>query len=119
MGILTDVKKSLGLAEAYDAFDAELIMYINTALSTLNELGVGPAVGVTLEDGDEEWDILELTSVQDGTVRTYVSLRARMLLDPPSTSFHISAMERQIEQFEWRLNTQREWENDPVDPLEV
>ena len=40
--ILTSVKKLLGLAEGYTAFDADLIMHINSVLMILNQMGVGP-----------------------------------------------------------------------------
>ena len=41
--ILTSVKKMLGIAEEYDHFDADLIMHINSVLTILGQLGVGPA----------------------------------------------------------------------------
>jgi hypothetical protein len=39
-----------------------------------------------------------------------------MLFDPPGTSFLLTSMEKQIQEFEWRLSTKREWLLDPVDP---
>jgi hypothetical protein len=41
-------------------------------------------------------------------VRTYVFLRVRMLFDPPTTSFHIEAMDKQILEHEHRLSYFRE-----------
>ena len=40
--ILTSVKKSLGITEEYEHFDADILMHINTALMTLTQIGVGP-----------------------------------------------------------------------------
>ena len=40
--ILTSVKKLLGLTEEYTAFDADLIMHINSVLMILRQMGVGP-----------------------------------------------------------------------------
>lgn len=43
-------------------------------------------------------------------VRTYVYLKVRMLFDPPTTSFHKDAMDKQISEYEWRLSVYRESE---------
>ena len=40
--ILTSVKKLLGLPADYEAFDPDIIMYINTVLMILSQMGVGP-----------------------------------------------------------------------------
>lgn len=39
--ILTSVKKLLGLPADYEAFDPDIIMYINTVLMILSQMGVG------------------------------------------------------------------------------
>ena len=44
--ILTSVKKLLGLTEEYTAFDADLIMHINSVLMILRQMGVGPPGGL-------------------------------------------------------------------------
>ena len=43
--ILNDIKKLLGIMESYEHFDADIIIHINTAFSTLTQLGVGPSEG--------------------------------------------------------------------------
>ena len=53
--ILTSVKKMLGIAEEYDHFDADLIMHINSVLTILGQLGVGPDEGFFIEDDGAEW----------------------------------------------------------------
>lgn len=113
--ILTSTKKNLGLAEDYTVFDQDIITYINGAFSTLTSLGVGPVAGFMIEDATTEWADFIGTDNELNQVKTYITLRARMLFDPPATSFHISAMEKQIEEIEWRLNVHRE-ETEWVDP---
>ena len=39
--ILTSIKKLLGIAEEYEHFDPDIVMYINSAFSVLTQLGVG------------------------------------------------------------------------------
>lgn len=123
--ILISTKKILGIAEDYTVFDLDIITHINTAFSTLAQLGVGPARGFMIEDETAEWaDFIndypqsyELPSddLQYNSVKSYVFLKVRQLFDPPQTSYLISATQKQIEELEWRLNTHRE-ETEWVDP---
>lgn len=106
--ILTSTKKVLGLAEDYTAFDEDVIIYINGVFSTLNQLGIGPDAGFMIENADAEWSDFLGDDLRLNNIKTYIYLRVRMLFDPPSTSFLIAAMEKQIEELEWRINVQRE-----------
>jgi len=114
--ILNSTKKVLGIAEDYTVFDVDVIMHINSALSTLTQLGVGPAEGFTVEDAGDEWeDFVDPDDHQYNAVKSYVYLKVRMIFDPPSTSYLIAAQQKQIEELEWRLNVHRE-ETGWVDP---
>ncbi len=117
--ILTSTKKILGIAEDYTVFDLDIITHINTAFSTLTQLGVGPSPGFMIEDDTAVWEDFIGADLELHAVKSYVFLRVRMLFDPPQTSYLISAQERQIEQLEWRLNVHREaslWvDPNPVD----
>ena len=117
--ILTSTKKILGIAEAYTAFDLDIMVHINSAFSVLCQLGVGPAEGFAIEDDTAVWNDFIGETQGIIMVKSYVFLKVRMLFDPPSTSFHITAMEQQIKEYEWRLNTQREWNRDPNDPMSL
>lgn len=108
MSILNSVKKVLGLAEDYTVFDEDVIMHINTAFSTLTQLGVGPPEGFMIEDATAEWDAFIVDDIQYNSVKSYVFLKVAMLFDPPQTSYLIAAKEKQIEELEWRLNVHRE-----------
>jgi hypothetical protein len=109
--ILTSVKKVLGLAEDYEIYDLDIAMHINTALSTLTQLGIGPEDGFAIEDKTDTWDDF-LQGVGSRArlngVKTYVCLRVRLVFDPPATSFAIDSFQKQIQELEWRLNVQRE-----------
>jgi hypothetical protein len=115
--ILKSTKKILGIAEDYTVFDLDIITHINSAFSTLTQLGVGPVEGFIIEDDAALWtDFIDVdVDFQWNSVKSYVFLRVRMLFDPPQTSYLISASERQIQELEWRLNIHRE-ETDWVDP---
>lgn len=108
--ILDDIKRPLGLEIDYDVFDPEIQMHINSVFATLFQLGVGPKTqAFFLETGDETWasffaDVVEGPNLQ--SVRTYIYMKVRLVFDPPTTSFAITAIEKQVQEMEWRLNVQ-------------
>ncbi len=106
--ILISTKKILGVDANYTAFDLDIITHINSALSTLDQIGVGPVLGFAIEDDSAVWADFALPQKQLSMVRTYVYLKTRLLFDPPATSFLIGAMEKQIQEFEWRLGVYRD-----------
>ncbi len=106
--ILNSVKQALNLNADYTPFDQDVIMYINSAFSTLNQLGVGPAEGFMIDDATANWtDFLE-DDPRYNSVKLFVTLSSRMAFDPPTTSYHTSAMQRQLDELVWRISTQRE-----------
>jgi hypothetical protein len=113
--ILTSTKKILGIADDYTVFDLDIITHINSAFSTLTQLGVGPPSGFMIEDATVEWSDFIGDDLQYNSVKSYVFLRVRQLFDPPATSYLIAAYEKQLAELEWRLNTHRE-EAGWVDP---
>lgn len=106
--ILTSTKKILGIEASYTAFDLDIITHINSVFSTLNELGIGPVNGYMIGDAGDLWTDFLAGNPKLNSVKTYVFLRVRLLFDPPSTSFHITALLEEVKQLEWRLNVQRE-----------
>jgi len=111
--ILTETKLVLGISEDVTVFDTDVRMHINSALGTLNQLGIGPEGGLEVVDAEQTWADFLVTDLQLSPVKTYVHLRVKLLHDPPSSSWAIVAMKEQIEQLEWRLNVVREDEIPP------
>lgn len=106
--ILTSVKKMLGIVEEYEHFDADLIMHINTVLSILTQLGVGPSEGFTIEDKSQTWsDFVRLNSGLDA-VKSFVYLKVRLLFDPPLSSGVTESINRMVGELEWRLKVAAE-----------
>lgn len=115
--ILTSTKKVLGVGADYTAFDQDILTHINATFGVLNQLGIGPANGFMIEDDTTEWAEYTTDLTMLGMVKSYIYLKVKMLFDPPTTSFHLDAANKQIEQLEWRLSVHREWLLDPVDPM--
>lgn len=105
--ILESTKKNVGIDAGYTAFDPDILMHINTALSTLTQLGIGPLEGLYVEDASVKWDDFFGGDPRLAAVRSYVTLRVRLLFDPPATSFAIDAIKEQIKEMEWRLEVAR------------
>lgn len=101
--ILTSIKKMLGITEEYEHFDADLIMYINSAFMILTQMGVGPSEGFRIEDKTSDWD--EFVSSEDNleSVKTYVYMKVKLMFDPPTSSAVMESMKNMISEFEWRL----------------
>jgi hypothetical protein len=102
--ILETTKKNLGIAPEYKAFDLDIITHINSALSVLEQIGVGPVGGLFITDETETWDHLLGSDPRLNAVKTLVYLKVRLIFDPPATSFVIAAFEKQIEELTWRVN---------------
>lgn len=115
--ILTSVKKLLGIPEEAIHYDFDIIIFINSAFSTLNQLGIGPKEGFMIEDAESKWD--DFIGNQTATekivqsedfkkllqcVKQYVFQKVKIAFDPPSTSFHLEAINKQISELEWRMS---------------
>lgn len=101
--ILTSIKKMLGIIEEDESFDIDIIIHINTAFSTLTQLGVGPKEGFVIRDKTTLWtDFIDDIRLEN--VRSYIYLKVRQVFDPPTNSSVLDAISRQISELEWRMN---------------
>ncbi len=113
--ILTSVKKVLGIPSDYEHFDRDILLHLNTVMSILNQLGVGPEEGFIVEDDSTLWSDLfdgDIDTNKMMYVKSYVCLRVRLLFDPPTSSGAIDAMERQMRELEWRITVTRDPRDD-------
>lgn len=120
--ILKSTKKILGIAADYTVFDHDIITHINTAFTTLTQLGVGPDEGFMIEDDRALWEDFIEDDLQYNSVKSYVFLKVKTLFDPPTTSYLISSANEQIRELEWRLNVHREnitWVDPALTPVIV
>lgn len=118
--ILTSTKKILGITEDYEVFDPDVIMFINSALGTLNQLGIGPEDGFSISDAAPTWVDFLGTDKRLEMAKQYVYLQVRVVFDPPDTGWLADAFAKQIEQLGWRLNVVREsdaWQDPDPTPV--
>lgn len=104
--ILSSVKKQLGAEIDYEHFDPEIILNINAAFATLNQLGVGPKNGFSITGEDEVWtDYIADNDNVLNLVKPYVYLKVKCIFDPPQVSYVLDTYQQMINEYEWRLKT--------------
>ena len=106
--ILDSTKSSLGVLITDDAFEIELKIAINSALMSLNQLGIGPAEPLVITGSDETWEDLLGTSTNLESAKAYILLKTKLMFDPPANSYAFDAIERQLKEIEFRLQGQIE-----------
>jgi hypothetical protein len=107
MGILTDIKTMLGLREI-DAFDSELIIYINSAFSVLQQRKVGPSPQIEINE-TTDWSVWDEWSVNIKMIREYAFLSVKIIFDSQSmTGTNLEAHKNRKAELEWRLQVNSE-----------
>ena len=112
--ILTSIKKLLGLTEEYTPFDPDITMHINSVLTILTQLGIGPEDGFYITDATQTWANYLGDDKSIESVKSYIYAKVKLIFDPPQSGTHIQALESLISEFEWRLMIAK----DPVPPVQ-
>lgn len=102
--ILLSIKKLLGIDTEYDIFDQDLIMHINSTLSILNQLGIGPVNGFSISDSSAVWSDFINNDPRLESVKSFVYMKVKLLFDPPTNSALIESTNKLISELEWRLS---------------
>jgi hypothetical protein len=101
--ILTSIKKMIGVDMTYTYFDPEIVMHINTVLSVLTQLGVGPTEGFSIQDENAIWSDFVGENPNLDLIKTFMGLKVKLFFDPPQASAHIEAINRQCDELEFRI----------------
>ena len=79
--ILEDVKKALGIVPGYDAFD---------------DAQLGPKCLGIIEK-ESQWSVFPDVN-DEAAIKSYISLKVRLMFDPPGNSFLVTAYQKLIEE---------------------
>lgn len=102
--ILTSIKEDLQIDESNEEFDVTILGHINTAISYLHQMGIGPSKGFLVTGKDDTWgQLLGSEMALLASARTYIYISTKLVFDPPASSAIIDSMNRQKNEAEWRL----------------
>ena len=101
--VLLSTKQMLGISPEDTSFDVNVIMSINTALTTLMDLGLTEVEDEIVIDDIMTWDDLLGGRTDIEYVKTYIYQKVKMIFDPPTSTAAIDAMQRSISELEWRI----------------
>ena len=101
--ILLAIKKLLNVPADLDHFDQDLLIHINSALSVVNQLGLGPSEGLVIAGPEETWAQLKLDSTKIELVKTYIYLKVKSVFDPRTIGAVSQSLEKNISEIEWRI----------------
>lgn len=100
--ILQSIKKLLGVASEYTAFDEDIKIHINTVFAILNQLNIGPPNGFYITGPDEEWSSY-ITTTNITMIETFIYLKVKLIFDPPTSTAVIESINRTLSELEFRL----------------
>lgn len=109
--ILLTIKKLLGIAPEYDCFDTDIIININYAIATLDQLGY-PANGFTVTNARDSWDDYLEDDASLELIKTYIYLKVKMVFDPPTSGMVMDSYKGIISELEWRINSLVDYERE-------
>jgi hypothetical protein len=101
--ILDTIKKLLGIPSTDTAFDGDIIVAINSAIGTLHQVGVGPATPVLVTDSTAVWADLTIDPAIQSLIESYIYMSAKLVFDPPGTSFGIESFKNMLQELIWRI----------------
>ena len=102
--IFNSVKKVVGLLGDDGSFDEDILLHINSVVSTLRQLGLSIPADFYVRDDVQTWQNL-LGEFRDlDLVKSYMTMKVRLMFDPPSSSFGLASMKEMVKEFEWRIN---------------
>lgn len=101
--ILLTIKKLIGYDADYTVFDQDLILFINTRLARLVQLGIGPKEGFKITSAEETWSQFTDDLMYLEPAKEYVYIKCKLVFDPPSNTSLINTLESIADEIEWQL----------------
>jgi hypothetical protein len=100
--ILEEVKRYNNIDSEVTEFDSDICSLVNGAFFSLNQLGVGPEKPFTIDEDTVFEDFT--TQVPADVILNYLSLKTKLVFDPPINSAAIDAFKDRIKELEFRMN---------------
>lgn len=113
--ILTTIKSMLNIDSNITDFDSDLIVLINSSLSTLFQLGIGEDKPFRISGSSETWSQLLTKEYYLELVKETIYLDVRIVFDPPSSSIVMETMKEIRKENQWRIAAQVDMASLPND----
>lgn len=113
--ILVTIKNMLNIDADITDFDKDLIVLINSSLSTLHQLGIGDAQ-FRVTGKDETWS--QLLGDKDyylESVKELVYLDVKIVFDPPTSSIVMEAYKELRQEQQWRIAAEIDMKEENAD----
>ena len=101
--ILDSVKKARGIVPEDTSFDDSIILYINTVIGKLQQLGVHSDSLFEVNSNEQSWTDYLSGSPVSSIVKSYITMEVGLMFDPPSSSSAMQAAQDIAKELEWRI----------------
>lgn len=105
--LLQTVKRYLGIPAEVDSFDDQLLTLMQSTVASLDEvMGYSSSTTVTNETTISDiypWSSNSVDRRASANIDTYISLKVKMLFDPPVSSVAAKAIQDELSELEWRI----------------
>lgn len=108
--ILKTIKSMLNIDEDITDFDQDLIVLINSSLSTLYQLGIG-TIPFKITGTDETWSqLLDGKEYYLESAKELIYIDVKLVFDPPLSSMVMDAYKERRAEDQWRIAAQVDME---------
>ena len=108
--ILKTIKSMLNIEEDISDFDQDLIVLINSSLSTLYQLGIG-TIPFKITGTDETWSqLLDGKEYYLESAKELIYIDVKLVFDPPTSSMVMDAYKEKRKEDQWRIAAQVDME---------
>lgn len=108
--ILKTIKSMLNIEEDISDFDQDLIVLINSSLSTLYQLGIG-TIPFKITGTDETWaQLLDGKEYYLESAKELIYIDVKLVFDPPTSSMVMDAYKEKRKEDQWRIAAQVDME---------
>jgi hypothetical protein len=113
--ILDSVKKVIGMDPEVEAFDLDILLFVNTSLVDLRRMGIA-GNSIQIINRSQLWSDFWPHASGLGMIQTYVYLSAKLAFDPPQMGFNIASLQERKRELEFQLKVLGEQINVPSIP---
>lgn len=105
--ILNTIKPMIGVEIFNSDFDSVIISHINSVLTSLTQMGVGPKEGFFITSEEETWESFigaDPNAAWLNNIQSYIALKTRLLFDPPLQTAVAQAINESVRELEFRIS---------------